>query len=154
MFTLCSGIFCLGGRACLERRTQWRTPARLSLPNVLPVVPGTATHICRGLPCPPPPLPFASGVYSQPDNIMWQRCQEALFTDPSVTYSVDSGGDPTRIPDLTFDDYMAFHRNYYHPSNARFFFYGDDPLEERLRLLNGYLKVGTAGGWVWCGVVC
>jgi hypothetical protein len=28
-----------------------------------------------------------------------------------------------------------FHRRYYHPSNARFWFYGDDDPVERLRIL-------------------
>ena len=32
-----------------------------------------------------------------------------------------------------------FHGKYYHPSNARFWFYGDDPADERLRLLSKYL---------------
>lgn len=32
-----------------------------------------------------------------------------------------------------------FHGRYYHPSNARFWFYGDDPADERLRLLSNYL---------------
>lgn len=32
-----------------------------------------------------------------------------------------------------------FHGRYYHPSNARFWFYGDDPAEERLQLLSKYL---------------
>jgi len=29
---------------------------------------------------------------------------------------------------------------YYHPSNARFWFYGDDDPEERLRILDAYLS--------------
>lgn len=32
-----------------------------------------------------------------------------------------------------------FHSRYYHPSNARFWFYGDDPADERLHLLSKYL---------------
>jgi hypothetical protein len=34
---------------------------------------------------------------------------------------------------------QAFHERYYHPSNARFWFYGDDPPEERLRILASFL---------------
>ncbi|MBU2497987.1 MAG: insulinase family protein, partial [Proteobacteria bacterium] len=34
----------------------------------------------------------------------------------------------------------SFHEAYYHPSNALIFFYGDDDPEERLRMLNKYLK--------------
>jgi len=35
--------------------------------------------------------------------------------------------------------FKAFHERYYHPSNGRFWFYGDDPAEERLRLLGKFL---------------
>jgi Zn-dependent M16 (insulinase) family peptidase len=35
--------------------------------------------------------------------------------------------------------FKGFHEKYYHPSNARFWFYGDDPAEERLRILSSYL---------------
>ena len=75
----------------------------------------------------PHALSGAQGVYSQPDSIMWTACQLALFTDAECTYSVDSGGNPTQIPNLKFEQYQAFHKNYYHPSNARFFFYGCHP---------------------------
>lgn len=32
---------------------------------------------------------------------------------------------------------QEFHRKYYHPSNARIWFYGDDDPNERLRILSG-----------------
>jgi presequence protease len=44
------------------------------------------------------------------------------------------------IPDLTYQQFMQFHEDYYHPSNARIYFYGDDLEEERLRLLDEYLS--------------
>uniref|UniRef100_A0A061S1H5 Presequence protease 2 n=1 Tax=Tetraselmis sp. GSL018 TaxID=582737 RepID=A0A061S1H5_9CHLO len=78
------------------------------------------------------------GVYSQPDSVMNRVIQEAVF--PSNTYRVDSGGDPAVIPDLTFEKFQDFHRRYYHPSNARFWFYGDDDPVERLRILDRYLS--------------
>ncbi|KAG9451388.1 hypothetical protein H6P81_011353 [Aristolochia fimbriata] len=77
------------------------------------------------------------GVYSQPDNIMGRICQQALF--PSNTYGVDSGGDPRVIPKLTYEAFKDFHRKYYHPSNARIWFYGDDDPNERLQILSEYL---------------
>jgi Zn-dependent M16 (insulinase) family peptidase len=57
----------------------------------------------------------------------------------SATRPADSipGGDPQRIPDLTYPDFKAFHRRYYHPSNARF---GDDDSDERLRLPDWWLR--------------
>nr|GMC83350.1 presequence protease 1, chloroplastic/mitochondrial-like [Ipomoea batatas] len=82
------------------------------------------------------------GVYSQPDNIMGRTSQQALF--PDNTYGVDSGGDPLVIPKLTFEEFKEFHRKYYHPSNARIWFYGDDDPTERLRILSEYLDTFDA----------
>ena len=78
------------------------------------------------------------GAYSSPDAILGKYSQQSLF--PDNTYGVDSGGDPRQIPDLTHEQLVAFHHAYYHPSNSRIFFYGDDPVEERLRILDGYLR--------------
>lgn len=74
------------------------------------------------------------GVYSSPDSLLGRATQQALF--PDNTYGVDSGGDPLAIPDLTFNDFKDFHSKYYHPSNSRIFFYGDDDPMERLILLD------------------
>lgn len=42
---------------------------------------------------------------------------QSLF--PDNTYRHDSGGDPTQIPDLKFEEFQDFHSKYYHPSNAK-----------------------------------
>ena len=55
----------------------------------------------------------------------------ALF--PTSTYHHNSGGDPANIPELTHEDLVRFHATHYHPSNARFFTYGDLPLEPTLK---------------------
>ncbi|XP_004230817.2 presequence protease 1, chloroplastic/mitochondrial-like [Solanum lycopersicum] len=82
------------------------------------------------------------GVYSQPDNLLGRTSQQALF--PDNTYGVDSGGDPRVIPSLSFEDFKEFHRKFYHPSNARIWFYGDDDPNERLRILSEYLNMFDA----------
>ncbi|XP_047332043.1 presequence protease 1, chloroplastic/mitochondrial-like [Impatiens glandulifera] len=82
------------------------------------------------------------GVYSQPDNILGRTTQQALF--PDNTYGVDSGGDPQVIPKLTFEEFKDFHSKFYHPSNARIWFYGDDDSNERLRILSEYLDMFEA----------
>ncbi|AAG13049.1 Putative zinc metalloprotease [Arabidopsis thaliana] len=79
------------------------------------------------------------GVYSQPDNILGRVTQQA-----KNTYGVDSGGDPKDIPKLTFEKFKEFHRQYYHPSNARIWFYGDDDPVHRLRVLSEYLDMFDA----------
>ncbi len=78
------------------------------------------------------------GNYSSPDSVLAEQSQQALY--PDSTYGVDSGGNPRHIPDLTFEQFSAFHRGFYHPSNARIFFYGDDDPAQRLKLLDAYLR--------------
>ncbi|MCP4665086.1 MAG: peptidase M16 [Deltaproteobacteria bacterium] len=78
------------------------------------------------------------GAYSSPDNLLSQYSLESLF--PDNAYGFDSGGDPREIPNLTFEQFMDFHKRYYHPSNARIYFYGDDDPDERLRLVDAFLR--------------
>jgi hypothetical protein len=78
------------------------------------------------------------GAYSSPDSVLNRYSQQSLF--PGHVYGLDSGGDPQEIPDLTYEQFKSFHETYYHPSNARIFFYGDDDPEMRLQLMDGYLK--------------
>jgi presequence protease len=77
------------------------------------------------------------GSYSSPDGRLKEFSQRSLF--PDTIYGLDSGGDPRHIPDLTYANFKAFHQRYYHPSNARLFFYGDDDADARLRLLDSWL---------------
>lgn len=78
------------------------------------------------------------GAYSSPDRVLAEYSQQSLF--PDHTYGYDSGGEPKHIPSLTFEQFKSFHQKYYHPSNARIFFHGNDDPEQRLRLVNDYLK--------------
>jgi hypothetical protein len=78
------------------------------------------------------------GAYSSPDNLINRYSQQTLF--PDITYGLDSGGDPRVIPDLTYEQFKGFHERYYHPSNARIYFYGDDDPKERLKRMDGYLS--------------
>eukprot|EP00808_Paulinella_micropora_P022199 g61517.t1 len=78
------------------------------------------------------------GVYSSPDALLNRAAQQALF--PDNVYAHDSGGDPAKIPSLTHKDLSAFHARFYHPSNARAFFWGDDCPEARLELLDEYFR--------------
>ena len=78
------------------------------------------------------------GAYSSAERLLSRYAQESLFPDQLYRYS--AGGDPKDIPDLTYEQFVGFHRDYYHPSNAHIFFSGDDAPEERLRLINEYLQ--------------
>ncbi len=81
------------------------------------------------------------GVFSSVEDCINEYIMQSLF--PNNCYGVCSGGDPDIIPSLSYDDFKAFHGKYYHPSNARFFLYGDCEMNERLQwldetVLNGY----------------
>jgi hypothetical protein len=78
------------------------------------------------------------GAYSSPDVVLGRTVQHTLF--PDTVYGLDSGGDPEAIPTLTYEQFKQFHETYYHPSNARIVFYGNDDPEERLRYLDGWLS--------------
>ena len=51
---------------------------------------------------------------------------------PDTPYGVESGGDPSCIPDLTYEEFLDFHRKYYHPSNSYIYLYGNMNMEEYL----------------------
>lgn len=78
------------------------------------------------------------GVYSSPDSVLVEQSLQVLF--PDITYGLDSGGKPSDIPSLTYEAFRAFHKTFYHPSNARFFFYGDDDPTQRMDMLETYLS--------------
>jgi len=77
------------------------------------------------------------GAYSSPEGLLSELSQQSLF--PDTTYGLDSGGHPDRIPDLTYAAFKEFHARFYHPSNCRFWFYGNDPEPERLAILEAAL---------------
>jgi len=77
------------------------------------------------------------GVYSSPDSLLNRESQRSLY--PDTTYGVDSGGDPRVIPDLSFEQFADFHKKFYHPTNSRIYFSGDDDVLARLEIMDSYL---------------
>ncbi len=78
------------------------------------------------------------GARSGPDATAWFYISKKLW--PDTIYGKDSGGDPEVIPDLTYQQFIEFHRKWYHPSNAMVFLYGDIPTAEQLRFLAPKMK--------------
>ncbi|MFP4211383.1 MAG: insulinase family protein [Alkalispirochaeta sp.] len=74
------------------------------------------------------------GNYSSHDSVAAEKCLQSLF--PDTIYRHDSGGDPAAIPALTYEQFVAFHKRYYHPENVRIVLYGDIPTEEYLSFLD------------------
>lgn len=73
------------------------------------------------------------GASSMPERLMYQLAGCGLY--PDTPLGRDSGGDPECIPDLTYEQFLRFHRELYHPANALIYVYGDIPTAEILRFL-------------------
>jgi Zn-dependent M16 (insulinase) family peptidase len=74
------------------------------------------------------------GAYSSPEAILYKKIQESLY--PDTFYGLDSGGDPDVIPHLTQENFVKFHEQYYHPSNAIIVLYGNGSLDEYLSFID------------------
>lgn len=67
------------------------------------------------------------GQMSDASYLYYIKFQDHIFPDIN-----NSGGDPTKMTDLTYKSLKDFHMQNYHPSNAKFFTYGDIPLADHL----------------------
>lgn len=74
------------------------------------------------------------GAFSSPEGVLDRMILNSLF--PDTTYAHESGGDPEAIPELTYEQFLNFHRTYYHPSNSYLYLYGDMDMEEKLKWLD------------------
>jgi len=73
------------------------------------------------------------GVYSNLSSILNEFGFRKLFTEN--IYQYNSGGDPKKIPSLTYKKFLQFHKEYYHPSNARIFLSGDQNILKSLEFI-------------------
>lgn len=74
------------------------------------------------------------GAFSDPDDLLSSYTFRALF--PDNEYGNESGGDPARIPELTYEEFLDFHKKYYHPSNSYIYLYGNMDVEEMLEYMD------------------
>jgi len=75
------------------------------------------------------------GQMSDAGYLFYIRFQDHIFPDIH-----NSGGDPEKITDLTYEQLKRFHAENYHPSNAKLFTYGDMPLADHLREIDAQLS--------------
>lgn len=78
------------------------------------------------------------GTFSNPESILRNTEKELLF--PDTCYRFVSGGDPDRIPDLTYEAFIAAHKKYYHPSNSRISLVGSVEINSVLQKLDDFLR--------------
>lgn len=74
------------------------------------------------------------GAFSNAESQIELQVQSALH--PDGTYSHESGGYPYTIPSLSYQDFLAFHKRYYHPSNSLIYLYGKVPFEAFMQRLD------------------
>lgn len=73
------------------------------------------------------------GALASGEARMSEALMEGLY--PDITYGINSGGEPSEIPKLSYEELIDFHKTYYHPSRCLFFFYGNLPLQKHLDFL-------------------
>ena len=90
---------------------------------------------------PEEPLKYSGVVYnemkgalSSPEDLLENQVMRELF--PDNTYSCESGGNPKAIPNLTYQQFIDFHKKYYSPANSYIYLYGDMDIEEQLAFID------------------
>ena len=74
------------------------------------------------------------GAYSSIESVIEEEIKRGLL--PKSSYQYDSGGDPLEIPDLTYEEFIEFHKKHYIPSNCFLFLYGNIESEKQLDFIN------------------
>ncbi len=74
------------------------------------------------------------GAYSNPDEVLIDNILESLYS--ATPYEHSTGGKPEEILSLTYEEFLDFHKKYYHPSNSIVYFYGDGDISMYLSYLD------------------
>ncbi len=74
------------------------------------------------------------GAFADADELMDMTINRALF--PDTPYRYVSGGDPTKIPDLTYEEFIESHKRFYSPSNAYVYLDGAMDIDAILGIIN------------------
>jgi Zn-dependent M16 (insulinase) family peptidase len=75
------------------------------------------------------------GQMSDASYLFYVRFRDHIF--PSLH---NSGGDPDKMTNLTYEQLVAYSRRNYHPSNAKLFSYGDLDLNDQLQFVDRVLQ--------------
>ncbi|MBZ6527896.1 insulinase family protein [Aerococcaceae bacterium DSM 111021] len=76
------------------------------------------------------------GATASPDSQLYTAIQKYLYK--GTPYEFESGGLPSAIPSLTQEDFIDFHKKYYHPSSSLTILYGDLDTDHAFDLLASY----------------
>ena len=74
------------------------------------------------------------GALSDPESILYDELSAALF--PDTAYRFESGGKPSAIPTLSYEEFLDTHRRHYNLANAKIVLYGNMDIERFLAFLD------------------
>lgn len=76
------------------------------------------------------------------ESSIYNRIEQELMTMlyPDTCYGYESGGKPSAIPDLTYEQFVATYKRHYHPSNSYIYLDGAVDIEPVLGLIDSYLS--------------
>ena len=74
------------------------------------------------------------GAYSSPERTLGDEIDKSLY--PDTCYRFSSGGNPKVIPELSYEEFLDFHRKFYHPSNSYIYLYGNGNIEKQLEFID------------------
>lgn len=77
-------------------------------------------------------------VYANQMNVYMLSLVQNIL--PDTIYKNDFGGHPINIPELDHNQIKQFHRTHYHPSNSKFYTYGNQPLDFYLSKIDEVLR--------------
>ncbi|MBO7702917.1 MAG: insulinase family protein [Solobacterium sp.] len=78
------------------------------------------------------------GAFSSVDEVLMDGVQRLLF--PDTCYRFEAGGDPEYITDLSYEQFLAAHAKYYHPSNSRTVLDGDLDIDAALSRIDSFFS--------------
>lgn len=79
------------------------------------------------------------GAMASADEVMNDVMNQAML--PDTPYRFNSGGDPAKIPDLSYEEFIDAHRRFYSPANSYFYLDGEMDIDAILGIIDGeYLR--------------
>ncbi len=86
-------------------------------------------------------LVYNGVVYNEMLGAMSDPLRKLLYANlasifPDTFYVYNSGGEPSAIPQLSYEEFLDFYHTYYTPSNSLLYFYGDLDIKEYLAHLD------------------
>lgn len=74
------------------------------------------------------------GVYSDPAVVLSEMLNKKMYE--GCGYANDAGGNPDCVTDLSYEEFLEFHKEHYHPSNSVIYLYGNMDIDEYLDILD------------------